>query len=169
MRNVDWEACMTLNGTWGYSNHDFDWKSAQTLIRNTVDIASKGGNYLINAGPLADGTIPEPIVVRFHELGAWMKTYGESIHGTTANPVGSVPWGRITAKPGRLFLHVFDWPKDHRVTVPLKSGRPLRAWMLADRAKVPLACAATAEGATVSLKPAFQNPYASVAALEVAD
>ena len=166
MPGVDWEACMSLNGTWGYSNHDFDWKSAQTLIRNTVDIASKGGNYLINAGPLADGTIPEAIVVRFRELGAWMKTYGESIRGTTANPVGAVPWGRITAKPGTLYLHVFDWPKDHLVTVPLKSARPARAWMLADRGKAPLVCQTNAAGVSVTLKPAYQNPYASVAVLE---
>lgn len=167
MPGVDWEACMTLNGTWGYSNHDFDWKSTATLVRNTVDIASKGGNYLINAGPLADGTVPEPITVRFRELGGWMKQYGEAIHGTAANPLGAVAWGRITAKPGRLYLHVFEWPKDNVIAVPLKNAGAVKAHMLADSRKLPLACVVTPDGAKITLQPAFQNPYASVAVLEL--
>ncbi len=168
MPGVDWEACMTLNGTWGWSQHDFNWKSTETLIRNLVDIASKGGNYLINAGPLADGTIPEPIVVRFRELGAWMKQYGAAIRGTTANPVGAVEWGRITAKPDRLYLHVFQWPKDNILTVPLKDWRAVRATMLTDPEQVPLAVESADGTAKITLKPAFQNPYASVLEVRVA-
>ncbi len=167
MKGVDWEACMTLNGTWGYSEHDLNWKSAETLIRNTVDIASKGGNYLINAGPLADGTIPEAIRVHFLELGAWMKAYGESIYSTTANPIGAVPWGRITAKPGKYYLHVFAWPKDNRILVPLKAVGGAKGYMLADKEHRALACESTPEGVVVTLKPAWQNPYASVAVLQI--
>ncbi len=164
---VDWESCMTLNGTWGWSEHDFAWKSAETLVRNTIDIASKGGNYLINAGPRVDGSIPETIQVRFRELGAWMHTYGESIHGTTPNPAGAVPWGRITAKPGRLYLHVFDWPKNHQVTVPLKSVHTVTGHMLADPQHHAIACDVTANGIVVTLAPQFQNPYASVVVLDL--
>ncbi len=163
---VDWEACMTLNGTWGYSQHDLRWKTAETLIRNTVDIASKGGNYLINLGPRADGSIPEPIAVRFRELGAWMQRYGDSIYATTANPLGAVPWGRITAKPGRYYLHVFDWPKNHQIEVPLRNSSRLSAWMLADSRRTPLACERTDQGVRITLQPAFLNPYVSVAVLE---
>lgn len=166
MPGVDWEACMTLNGTWGYSQHDLNWKSAETLIRNTVDIASKGGNYLINAGPLVDGSVPEAIQVRFRELGAWMKRYGESVYATQANPVGAVPWGRITAKPGKLYLHVFDWPKDNRIAVPLRSAGAGRAYLLADAKREPLKCEAASGGLTVTLRPGFQNPYVTVVALE---
>jgi alpha-L-fucosidase len=162
---VEWETCMTLNGTWGYSQHDFKWKSAETLIRNTIDIASKGGNYLINAGPLGDGKIPEAIRVRFRELGAWMGEYGESIYATTANPLESVTWGRITARPQRLYLHVFDWPKDNRLVVPLKKAASVQAWMMADTKKAPLKCERAAEQVTVTLEPGFQNPYASVVVL----
>lgn len=166
MPGVDWEACMTLNGTWGWSEHDFAWKSAETLVRNTVDIASKGGNYLINAGPMADGTIPETIAVRFRELGSWMKVYGESVRGTTANPVGAVPWGRITAKAGRLYLHVFEWPKNHQITVPITNAKTATGYMLADATRSPVACDLTAGGIVVTLRPAFLNPYASVVVLE---
>ena len=163
---VDWETCMTLNGTWGYSQHDFKWKSAETLVRNTVDIASKGGNYLINAGPLADGTVPEAIQVRFRELGAWMKEYGESIYGTKPNPYGAVSWGRITSKPGRTYLHVFDWPKDNRLTVPAKGVSPARVWMMADASKASLSFQETSDGVVVTLKPGLQNPYDSVVVFE---
>jgi alpha-L-fucosidase len=166
MPGVDWEACMTLNGTWGYSQHDLNWKSAETLVRNTVDIASKGGNYLINAGPMADGSIPEAIRIRFQELGAWMKEYGDSIYATKANPLSAVPYGRITAKPGKFYLHVFEWPKDNRILVPLKPSGAAKAYMLADSRHQSLACETTPEGVVVTLKPGFQNPYASVAVLE---
>jgi alpha-L-fucosidase len=164
---TDWEACMTLNGTWGWSRHDFTWKSAETLIRNTVDIASKGGNYLINAGPLADGTVPEPIQVRFRELGTWMRTYAESVRGTTANPLGAVPWGRLTARPGKLYAHVFDWPKSQQITVPHTGARSVTGFMLGDPRRQPIACDITAQGIVVTLDPAHQNPYASVAVLEL--
>ncbi len=166
LAGADWEACMTLNDTWGYSQHDMNWKSAETLIRNTVDIASKGGNYLNNLGPRADGSIPEAIAVRFRELGAWMHRYGESIYATTANPLGAVPWGRITAKPGRYYLHVFEWPKDNRITIPKVQGQ-IRAYMMADAERTPLPSEQTADGLTLTLQPGFQNPYVSVAVIEI--
>jgi alpha-L-fucosidase len=166
MPGVDWESCMTLNDTWGYSDHDMHWKSAETLIRNTVDIASKGGNYLINAGPIADGSIPEAIHTRFLELGQWMKVYGESIYATHANPLGAMEWGRVTSKKDRLYLHVFNWPKDNKLTVPCKDKGALKAYMLADGKKSPLNCQVTDKGLTVTLKPQFENPYASVVVLD---
>jgi len=166
MNGVDWESCMTLNDTWGYSDHDFHWKSAETLIRNTVDIASKGGNYLINAGPTADGTIPEAIRTRFLELGSWMAKYGEAIYDTQANPIGAVDWGRITARKGRLYLHVFNWPANNQITLPSKSSGSLNAWMMADSRRAPLLCSETGTGVTITLKPQYENPYASVVVLE---
>lgn len=113
MEGENWETCMTMNGSWGYRD-DGKWKSTETLVRNLVDIASKGGNYLLNVGPKADGTFPEESVVRLREIGRWMDVNGEAIYGTSASPLGAFPWGRCTKKEAGgntlLYLSVFDWP-----------------------------------------------------------
>ena len=69
----DWETCMTINDTWGFKKDDHNWKSTETLLRNLIDIASKGGNYLLNVGPTADGIIPQESVDRLTEIGKWMR------------------------------------------------------------------------------------------------
>ncbi len=121
MPGVDWETCMTLNTTWGFSEHDHAWKPDETLIRNLIDIASKGGNYLLNIGPKGDGSVPEETVKSMKAIGTWMKVNGESIYATAASPFPSLPWGRATQKGSALFLHVFDWPADGVLDVPMKA------------------------------------------------
>jgi alpha-L-fucosidase len=121
MPGKDWETCMTMNDTWGYKASDSNWKSARTMIRMLCDIASKGGNFLLNVGPKGDGTIPAESVERLRRMGAWMRVNGEAIRGTTASPFPKqFPWGRVTMRSlhgqwqdvTRLYLHVFDWPAD---------------------------------------------------------
>ena len=94
---------MTLNTTWGYSDHDHAWKSEANLIRNLVDIASKGGNYLLNIGPKGDGSLSPETVKSFQAIGAWMKVNSEAIYGTTASPFTNLKWGRATRK-GKRFI-----------------------------------------------------------------
>lgn len=117
----DWETCMPINRTWGYKSYDNDWKSTETLLRNLIDIASKGGNYLLNVGPKADGTIPEESIERLREMGKWLDVNGEAIYATTASPTDRPTWGRITkrvaADATTLYLHVFDWPADGKLPV----------------------------------------------------
>jgi alpha-L-fucosidase len=85
----DWETCMTMNNTWGFKRDDDHWKSTETLIRNLCDIASKGGNYLLNVGPTSEGLIPQPSVERLAQIGAWMKVNGEAIYGAGPTPFGA--------------------------------------------------------------------------------
>ena len=122
MKGKDWETCMTMNGTWGYKSYDHNWKSSKTLIRNLIDIASKGGNYLLNIGPKADGTFPKASVERLKDIGKWMNVNSEAIYSTKASPLDSLPWGRCTMKADGentiLYLFVFDWPANRELLVP---------------------------------------------------
>ena len=137
---VDWESCMTMNNTWGYKSYDHNWKSTEDLLHNLADIASKGGNFLLNVGPTAEGLIPGASVERLAAMGKWMKVNSESIYGTTASPLGKVSWGRCTAKPGKLYLHVFDWPTNGELEVSGLRNKVKKAYLLADkkRAKLPI-------------------------------
>ncbi len=163
----DWETCMTLNNTWGYKSNDNNWKSTETLIRNLVDIVSKGGNYLLNIGPKADGTIPQETIDRLHEVGKWMKVNSEAIYGTTASPFTRLTWGRATKKvtPGgtTLYLHVFEWPKDGKLVVPGLKTMPKSAVVLATGEKV---TATGGEDITLSLPANAPDDIASVLKLE---
>ena len=78
----DWESCMTMNDTWGFKTSDDNWKSAETLIHNLVDVAAKGGNYLLNVGPTAEGLIPPESVERLAAMGDWMDVNAEAIYGS---------------------------------------------------------------------------------------
>ncbi len=80
--DYDWESCMTLNGTWGYKSYDHEWKTCADLIFKLADIASKGGNFLLNVGPDALGVIPATSVQRLREMGEWLRVNGEAVYGT---------------------------------------------------------------------------------------
>jgi alpha-L-fucosidase len=105
-----WETCMTINNTWAYNLHDREFKSSQFLIRGLVEVASRGGNFLLNVGPQPDGVIQPEFQERLHAIGEWLSVNGESIYGTTYGPVQGMASIRTTAKDKRIFVHVFDWP-----------------------------------------------------------
>jgi alpha-L-fucosidase len=134
---VDWETCMTMNDTWGFKKSDNDWKPTKTLVRNLIDCASKGGNYLLNVGPTSEGLIPEASIERLSEIGRWLRANGEAIYGTTASPFSHpLSWGRCTKKAGAdmtiLYLHVFDWPANGELVLPGLLNQPKSANLLAN-------------------------------------
>jgi len=136
---VDWESCMTMNGTWGYKHYDHNWKSSDDLLHKLADIASKGGNFLLNVGPTAEGLIPGPSVERLAVMGEWMKVNGESIYGTTASPFGKLAWGKCTVKSNKLYFHVFDWPTDGKLEVPAIKNKITKAYLLANKKRLKFA------------------------------
>jgi alpha-L-fucosidase len=116
---MDWETCQTMNDTWGYSEHDDNWKSSREIIRQLIDVVSRGGNYLLNIGPKGDGTIPEPSLQIMRDVGKWMAVNGEAIYGTRQSPIGPPNFdGRITAKGDVRYLHLFSRPTNGRLRVP---------------------------------------------------
>jgi alpha-L-fucosidase len=163
---VDWESCMTMNDTWGFKHFDHDWKSTEKLVRTLIDIASKGGNFLLNVGPTAEGVIPAPSVERLSGMGRWLRVNGEAIYGTGASPVAAPAWGRITRKPGRLYLHVFDWPVSGTLSLRLPAT-PSKAYLLADSTRKPLAAQLEGGLVTIIVPATAPDPVASVVVLEV--
>ena len=168
---VDWESCMTMNNHWGYNKNDNNWKSAPDMIRMIIDIASKGGNYLLNVGPTSEGEIPEPSVERLREIGAWMKVNGESIYGTTANPFPKAPaWGRVTQKGDNLYLHVFDWPKDGKLVVPRLGKKKVAAtYLLSDPNCLPLPINEKPDSIEIVVSGPAPDKVASVVVLGLSD
>ena len=182
----DWETCMTFNDTWGYKKDDQNWKSVETLVHNLVDIVSKNGNYLLNVGPDGNGEIPTPSVERLREVGKWLAVNGESIYGakptifgdelgapsTTkvdkkGNPVFEREWKwRCTVKPGKLFIHLFEWPGT-TCTIPKVDSRVTKAYFLADSNKTMLPVNQNENGLTISQLPeAAPDPIDTVICLE---
>src|SRR5205814_3636359 len=140
------------------------WKSTETLVHNLSDIASKGGNYLLNVGPTSEGVIPQPSVERLGEIGKWMKTNGEAISDTTASPFKRYTFdGRCTVKGDKLFVHVFKWPADGVKLTGLKSQ--VKSGRLIDggeEAKI------EKDGDAVVIKPpAKMDPIATVLELQL--
>ena len=166
------EVCMTINHSWGYNASDTRWKSAQQLIHNLSDIASKGGNYLLDVGPTAEGVIPQTEVDRLLAIGRWLKMNGEAIYATEAGLyVDPLPWGRTTLKSQSnggtmLYLHVWEWPTDGKVLLPGIRQTPFSGRLLVGGAAVTTEL--TEAGLVVTLPGAAPDADASVAALEFA-
>jgi alpha-L-fucosidase len=131
-----WETCMTINDTWAYNKNDAKYKSAKELIRDLVNVASKGGNFLLDVGPTSEGTIQPEFVERLQAMGKWMKTYGDSIYGTTYGPLQNLSFGKTTAKDKIVFLHVFDWPANSQMEVPGLPGRITQITLLGTKRKL---------------------------------
>ena len=161
----DWESCMTMNDTWGFKTDDTNWKTTETLIRNLIDIASKGGNYLLNIGPKADGTFPEASVERLRGIGDWMAGNGEAVHGTKA-ALFRPDWGRVTRKNGALYLHVFEWPDSGQLTIPALSNKSNGASLVATP-ETKLTVDSAGNQWVIELPAAAPDPIATVIKIEV--
>ena len=126
---------MTMGGSWAYNPAETEWKPAQRLVMNLVEVVSKGGNFLLNVGPMGDGNFPAQAVERLKYIGQWMKRNADAIYGTTYAPPMPGFTGKVTQKGGTYYLNVFDWPAEDRIviryfpmvirSVSLLSGEPL--------------------------------------------
>lgn len=185
----DWEVPATLNHTWGYKKDDKDWKSPAQVVFNLMDIVSKGGNYLLNVGPTADGVMPQPAQDVLRSAGRWIKANSDAVYGAGPSPFG-VEFGapsatetdpktgkprfiaakdwRCTTKPGRLYLTLFTWPADGTYHLTGLKGTVTRAYLLADQKKRPLKVTQDIGAGTlaIALPSSAPDPIASVVCLE---
>jgi alpha-L-fucosidase len=180
-----WETPATINHTWGYKKDDHDWKSPGEVTFKLVDIVSKGGNYLLNVGPMADGTIPQPSQDTLRTVGRWLKANGEAVYGAGPTPFGEelgepsaagakdargnplflarTEW-RVTTKPGRLFLVLFQEPRVP-FALPAMKNAVKRAYQLADGRPVEV----VVEGGRTLLQVSrpLVDPMATVVVVEI--
>ena len=180
----DWEVPATLNHTWGFKKDDTDWKPPSDLVFKLVDIVSKGGNYLLNVGPTAEGIIPQASQDNLRAVGRWLKVNGEAIYGAGATPFGAElgaysqtekdkagkpvftgheDW-RCTTKPGKLYIHFFKWPGKTFELHGLKDAVE-RAYLLADPAHKRLAIKSSSDTVTITLPMQPPAEYDSVLCL----
>ena len=162
----DWEACQTLNGTWGYSALNQRWKTVQELVHQLIDVVSRGGNFLLNIGPMPDGSIPEESVRLFRGIGQWMQVNGEAIYGTRANPFDvEFPWGRVTRKgDNTLYLHIYQLPESGEITIPCEFKGKAVATMLKNKQKATVL--QSGNGCTINLKGMPMDEIATVVKLK---
>ena len=184
----DWEVPATLNHTWGYKKDDNDWKTPEDLTFKLVDIVSKGGNYLLNVGPTAEGVIPQPSQDNLCAVGWWLKVNGESIYDAGPSPFGAefgsydpdttkkdargnrlfdatTDW-RCTTKPGKLFIHLFKWPSGSFELSGVKE-EVSKAYLLADPTHKSLDVRQENDRVTVSLPQDPPDKMDSVLVLEL--
>jgi len=105
-----WEACMTMNDSWGYHKSDDAWKTPKQIIRNLITCAHDGGNYLLNIGPRPDGSIPEESVSILTAVGQWMDKNGQSIYAAERCQPRRCRFGSFSRRGNKLYLHVHFWP-----------------------------------------------------------
>ena len=158
-----WETCMTINNTWAYNMHDHDYKSAQFLIRGLVEVASRGGNFLLNVGPQPDGIIQPEFQERLRAIGDWLAVNGESIYGTTYGPIQGVSSLRTTTKRETVYVHIFDWPSSS-LQIPGLTAKVVAAHLLANGQ--PVKFRQTEQNIEIELPSQEPDPNVSVIAMK---
>lgn len=129
-----WESIYTHNDSWGYISHDMNFKSPREIIHLLANVASKGGNLMLNVGPDGEGKIPYYSEKFLRETGVWLKANGESIYESTYGLIPAQPWGVSTSKPGKLFLHVLQPSANGKIEVPGVNIRITKVYRLTDKA-----------------------------------
>ncbi|WP_431229789.1 alpha-L-fucosidase [Paenarthrobacter nicotinovorans] len=132
---VTWEACQTLNGSWGYDRDNQNYKSVDLLIRMLVDGVSKGGNLLLNVGPTGRGSLDPRALESLEGIGKWMQLHSRSIYGAGTSPFTAPSDVRYTQRGDRLYVHLFSWPFEY-VHLPDLAGKVEYAQLLNDASEV---------------------------------
>lgn len=128
----DWETIPTTNESYGYHKYDLSHKPVSHFIQLMAKTAARGGNMLMNIGPMGDGLIDPKDQQILRGVGAWLKTNGESIYGSERTPLPVQAWGESSRKGNMLYLHVFDWPRNGKLVLGGLKSDVAKAYLLAD-------------------------------------
>lgn len=150
-----WETVDTTNHSWAYASYDKKWKSSNTIIKNLLRVAARGGNYMLNVGPKADGTIPQIPTDSLLEAGKYIRENGEAIYGTKPSPFSSFEWGEVTSKGNDLYLHIFDWPTNGKFRFIGLDNKVLKAELMTKPGNGELKFKKTADLVDIEIPAAF--------------
>lgn len=173
---MDFESAQTMNDSWHFDPRDTNWKTSKLMLEKLIDIAGKGGNYLLNVGPNSKGVIPEESQTRLKVIGDWIDKNGKAIYGTQAGPYRyDLNWGSITQRTEgnttTLYLNVVDWPKDGVFKLYGLNNKIVDASILANGKKLSSESNYNAAAGTtiISIKVPKDapDPYVSVIALKL--
>ena len=128
----DWEGIPTTNESYGWNQNDNSHKPPAHFIQLLAKAAARGGNILMNVGPMGNGQMDPKDIAILRGIGQWWQTNGDSIRGTTRTPLPVQAWGESTLKGDTLYLHVFEWPRDGKLVVGGLQSGVKRAYLLAD-------------------------------------
>ncbi len=159
-----WEACQTMNGSWGYDRDNLDWKPVDLLVRMLIDSVSKGGNLLLNVGPTARGEFDPRSLDRLEGLGRWLRLHGRSIYGCGMSEFAPPDDCRYTQNGNRLYLHIFAWPFKSLHLDDL-AGRVAYAQFLHDGSEIRLGPVEDGRVQAISLP--VQRPDVTVPVVEI--
>lgn len=126
-----WEACQTLNGSWGYHRDNTDQKSATLLVQMLVDSVAMGGNMLLNIGPDGRGAIAPRDVATLADIAEWMRLHRRAVVGAGHASFAPPREGVYTRQGDRLYLSLFNWPLGF-VHLPGLAGKVTYARLLND-------------------------------------
>ncbi len=170
--NFPWQTPVTIAKSWGYSAYDNNWKSTTTLLHYLINNVSLNGNLLVNIGPRANGDIPFEISQRLNYIGNWLAVNGDAIYGSSAFelPPEMHDWGRITFKEedgkSKVFLNVYNWPLNKKLTVTGIKAKPEKVYFLADKEKTPIKVNFNEVVNTIDLSLPQPDPIVSVIVME---
>ena len=163
-----WEAIPTTNNSYGYHAHDKTHKPPAFFIRLLARAAGRGGNLLMNVGPMGNGKIDPTDVEILAAIGRWLKVNGDSIYGAERTPLALQAWGDSSVRGNVLYLHVFDWPRNGKLVAGGVTSEPVRAWLLADPERKPLAVRRLDDrDIEIDIPAAAPDPVDSVIAVEM--
>lgn len=160
------ETCETMNDSWGFNITDKKYKSTKDLIHYMVNAAGLNANFLLNVGPMPDGTIQPEFVATLKEIGDWMKMNGQSIYGTRGGVLKAQDWGVITAKDSTWYAHIIKTPKDSSyILIPELKNKIKKCNLL--NSKKELKFKVKPEGTYVYLKGVALDPIDTIIELQL--
>ncbi|PRZ01612.1 alpha-L-fucosidase [Marinilabilia salmonicolor] len=168
--NPYWELCLTMNDSWGYQHNDHNYKTPYQLLRTFVDCISKGGNLLLDVGPMQDGTIPKPQIEILEEFGRWTSKHSEAIYGTREGlPEGHFNGPTALSKDHKTLYLYLDYTPESPIFVHGINGKVENVRLVGRKTKIDYQYNQEQANLAVNIPSEVCDPAITVIAVDFAD